>query len=311
MRPPQFSRAIWPLLLAADVLPYPQGEDLFARLFVAKAFVQIRPLQKALAWAASHRRPRRERWRLALACCAYHGRFVARSALVGIRHPDAFRRQIVLNGTEHLSASTKPTIFLSFHLGPPETALALQVAGHPLTWIGGWSSSRAWARDAWRGFQGPGDVLSLSEGKGSWGGVLYHARRVLSDGGAICISADGGAGREAFRIALRGGPIVVRSGWLALRRQTGARVLPVLTHIEGRTHVVTVHPPLPPPVVDSDDDIEACRTPLAALLEEHVRRFPEQCYTLVFRPDTEAELTQEPGGARPVGAGSVSPREPA
>ncbi len=292
VRPRHLSRAVWPLLLLADRLPYPLGEDLVARLFVAKAFVQRRPLRSALAWAASHRARPLDRWRLALACCAYHGRFVARHALVGVRDPDQFRRHVRLEGAEHIAAGDGPTIFLAFHLGPPDTALALRLLGHRLTWIGGRSSSRAWVSDAWRVYQEPGEVLSLSARRDDWGGVLYQARRILLDGGAICISADGAAGRVAFPIALRGGPLFVRSGWLALRRQTGARVLPVLSHIAGRAHVVTVHPPLPPPRPDAEEDVDACRAPLAALLQAHVDRHADQCYTLVFRPPGEDVLAR-------------------
>ena len=74
----------------------------------------------------------------------------------------------------------------------------------------------------------------------------------------------------------------VRQGWLFLREITGAPVLPVLSHMEGRVHVVTVHPPLPPRIGDPVRDLEACREKLAPLLAGHVRRFPEQCYRLAF-----------------------------
>jgi hypothetical protein len=46
--------------------------------------------------------------------------------------------------------------------------------------------------------------------------------------------------------------------------------------------VVTVHPPLPPAVDDPAADRDLCRDALAPLLEAHVRRFPEQCYSLAF-----------------------------
>jgi hypothetical protein len=303
VRPAHLSRAVWPLLLLADRLPYPWGEDLVARLFVAKAFVQRRPLVAALAWAAMHRSRPRDRWRLALACCAYHGRFVARHALVGVRHPEQFRRHVALEGAEHIAAGDGPTIFLAFHLGPPDTALALRLLGYPLTWIGGSSSSRAWASDAWRAYQEPGELLSLSARRDDWGGVLYRARRILLDGGAVCISADGRAGRVAFQVPLRGGPLFVRSGWLALRRQTGARVLPILSHVDGHTLVLTAHPPLPAPRPDWDADVAACRAPLAALLQAHVDRHADQCYTLVFRSGGEAALAR--GAGEPAVAGAT------
>ena len=148
-------------------------------------------------------------------------------------------------------------------------------------------------------------MLSLSARRDDWGGVLYQARRILLDGGAICISADGAAGRVAFHVPLRGGPLFVRSGWLALRRQTGARVLPALSHIDGRDHVVTVHPPLPAPCPDRGEDVDACRATLATLLQAHVDRHPEQCYTLVWRPVGEnvlARTAEVPRGRSLAGA---------
>jgi len=296
-----FSRSLWPLLLALDMAPFPWGEDLLARIFVAKAFVQVRRLREALAWAASHSADRRGRWRLALSCSSYHGRFVARMALVGVRRPEEFRRRVVLEGTERLGTAGRATILLGFHLGPPEAALALRVAGHRLTWVGGWRNSRAWSREAWRPFQGPGELLWAFEGEKFWGSVLYRACRILRKGGTIFISADGAAGREAFRVPVPGGPVVVRSGWLALRRHTGAQVLPVLTHMEDRTQVVTIHPPLPPLDQDLAADQRACREVLGALLEGHVRRFPEQCYTLAFPPAREA--------TRADGRASIQPRQ--
>jgi lauroyl/myristoyl acyltransferase len=306
VRPPYLSRGVWPLLLLADRLPYPWGEDLVARLFVAKAFVQGRPLRRALAWAACHRARSRDRWRLALACCAYQGRFVARHALGGVRHPDLCRRQVVLERAEHIAAAGGPTIFLAFHLGPPDTAVALRLLGHSLTWVGGANSSRASISEAWRAYHEPGEMLALSTRRDDWGGVLYQARRILLDGGAVCISADGDAGRVAFSIPVRGGQLFVRSGWLALRRETGARVLPVLSHMDGRTHVVTAHPPLPRLRRHRDDDVDACRAALAPLVQAHVDRHPEQCYSLVWRPLADEMLARWVGEPAVAGrAGSI------
>ena len=74
----------------------------------------------------------------------------------------------------------------------------------------------------------------------------------------------------------------IRSGWLVLRRQCAVPVLPVLTHLEGRTQVIAICPPLPPPDPDPGRDLEACRVRVTTLLEDHVRRYPEQCYALAF-----------------------------
>src|SRR6185369_9807063 len=111
--------------------------------------------------------------------------------------------------------------------------------------------------------------------------ALYRARRILLDGGSIFITADG-PGTAAFEVPLPGGSARICAGWLLLRQTTGACVLPVLSHMEGRTQVVTVHPALAPLDADPVRDLDVCRGELERLLADHVRRFPEQCYMLAF-----------------------------
>jgi len=120
---------------------------------------------------------------------------------------------------------------------------------------------------------------------------------MLLDGKTVYMMADGGSGTEAFRVPLPGGPAFIRSGWLTLRRQTGAPVLPVFTHLEGRAQIVRVHPPLPSGEPDPARDLEACRDVLERLLVDYLRRFPEQCYSLAFRPPEDAELLARERGA--------------
>jgi len=46
--------------------------------------------------------------------------------------------------------------------------------------------------------------------------------------------------------------------------------------------VVTVHAALPAPTPDPLQDLAACRDALSRLLQEYVRRFPEQCVSLAL-----------------------------
>ena len=103
----------------------------------------------------------------------------------------------------------------------------------------------------------------------------------MKTGRSVFISADG-AGAVAFSVPLPGGPAAIGTGWLLLRHGTAAPVLPVLSHLDGRTQVVTVLPPLPPRLADPARDREACRRAIADGMGDYVRRFPEQCYSLVF-----------------------------
>jgi lauroyl/myristoyl acyltransferase len=267
---------------ALDPLPWPWGEEILAKLFAAKAFIRPSLLRKALAWAGHYPLAGKSRWRLALSCCAHHGRFVARQALLGIRTPEDLRRHVILKGEAHLTAASTGAILLGFHIGPPGVAVALRAVGHPVTWMGGLRAFRTRWNAAWQPFRQASDTLTLSRSAPSPGGVLYRARRLLLDGGTLYVAAEGW-GREAFRVALPGGVARIRSGWFVLRRQCAVPVLPVLTHLEGLTQVITICPPLPPPDPDQARDLEVCRLSLAALLEDYVRRFPEQCYALTFR----------------------------
>src|SRR5439155_1525435 len=160
-RPRTYSRVVWALVLALDALPWPWGEEILARCFVARAFVRTARLRRALAWAGAQ----------------------------------------------------------------------------------------------------PG-------GQSAWARRLYRARQIVLEGGTVFISADGG-GAQALSIPLPGGPALIGAGWLLLRRTTKATVLPVLSHMDGRVQVVTIHPPLPAPLSDPALHLEACRRAVGELLGQH------------------------------------------
>jgi hypothetical protein len=287
LRPPHHSRRVWALILALDRLRWPLGEELLARSFVISAFVGRRGRRQALAWAATQPSAGTRTGRMAWSLCANQGRFLARGALVGIRQPEALARHIAVRGEEHLDASGRcGTILIGFHLGPRNAYLALRVAGHALTWVGGQTTSGAWSRPIRDRYQQPGQDL-LPPGREHLVSdltrvrLLYRARRIILDGGRVFIGADG-VGTEAFSLSLPGGPLSIRAGWLSLRGATGAPVLPVLSHMEGHVQVVTIHPPLPAPVNDPAPDLHACRQALGDLLHDYLRQFPEQCPMLAF-----------------------------
>jgi lauroyl/myristoyl acyltransferase len=233
---------------------------------------------RAAAPPASGRSP----WRLALALLATHGRFCAEEAFLGVSRLEDVRRGVVLEGREHLNAAGG-AILLGFHLGSPRTWFRLRAIGYPVRLAGRQEGSVGDARwdqalEAW-------DAVRLPDGapqhrlRG-----LYQIRHLLGDGAMVFLTADGPFGREAFRIDLPGGPLVVRRGWLALRSLTGVPTLPVLAHRDGRHHVIVVHPALPPPAVDLARDAAQCRAARAPLIESYVRRFPAQCRYLALPP---------------------------
>jgi hypothetical protein len=231
-------------------------------------------------------------------------------ALLGLRHPDDLRPHVIVKGGEHLSAVSGGAILLGFHLGPPLVDVALRLAGHRLTWLGTLRVSPVWSTEVWRPFGNFEQILPLSSSRESLGAALTlnQARRILLASGTVYTLGDGG-GREAFRVALPGGSAVIRAGWLALHRQTRAAVLPVLAHFEGRTQVVVIHPPLPVPGPDPASDLVACRDVIGGLLEDYVRRFPEQCYYLAFRPEEEVALLKTPPAPLPRRDRTITPEE--
>ena len=265
-------------MIGLDYLPWPWGEDVLAGLFTVIAFAQGSRRRRAIAWASQHstRRP----WRLALAACAFRGRWVARSALVGVRRPDDLRRRVLIQGEEHLTPTSTGTILLGFHLGPPGVDVALRIMGHRLAWLGGARTSRAWWRDAWDDLRDLRENLCPPRSHRFWPGYLYRARRILLEGGTVFTMADDWAwrGREALPMQVTGGALFIMQGWLALWRQTNARVIPVLTHLAGRVQIIAVHPPL----VQAGADGTAWPEVLSAMLKAHVERFPEQGPNLLF-----------------------------
>ena len=248
-RPPDCPRFAWAILIALRPLPWPRAERLLEASFGIRALVALRDLRLGLAWAGAQPGVT-SRWRLAAALSAYEGRFVARHALLGIRTPEALRRLTVVCGAEHLAGAGRGVILLGFLAGPRLSWLALRAAGHRLTWLGGRPSPLWSPHIRTRYLDGQGDLI-LSTGAVESMRLLRRAQQILRDGESVFMNADG-AGTGAFSVPLPGRQIVIQEGWLALRRLTGATVLPVLSHLEGPTQVVTIHPPLPSPIGDPD-----------------------------------------------------------
>ena len=282
VRPPQYGATTWTLIRGLDLLPWPWGERLLASVFVLKAFVQVSRLRQALSWAAAQSVRGAARWRLALALLAHQGRAVARTAIVGLRAPETWRPSVEVRGEEHLRSARGGAILLGFHLGMPGADVALRLRGHRVRWLGGPRASPGWSRPAWRRLLDQDERLPAVAGV-LGGAALRRACGVLRAGETLYVKADGGHGREAFRVPLPGGPLIVRAGWLVLRQHTHAPVFPVLSHGAGSSLIVTIYPPLP-------SDLASCEETLGRLLEDYTRRYPEQCYTLAFRPPGEAAL---------------------
>jgi hypothetical protein len=276
-RPRHHSATLWTLLIVLDLLPWPWGEDVLAALFTVAGLARPARRRPALAWAraqgAAHP------WRLAARLCAFLGRWVARTRALGVRHPEDLRETLVVEGREHLDAVTGGAILLGFHVGPPGGGdLTFRVMGCPVSFVG-WTdraASLGWWSEDWRPFVEPEPLSFAAFQSERWTAVLYTARRRLLTGEKIHILADG-FGREAFRLPLSVGALSIGGGWIALHQLTGAPVLPFFRRLEGRRHVMAIHPPLPALASRSPESLTTWRDRLTPLVDDYVRRFPEQC----------------------------------
>ncbi len=206
---------------------------------------------------------------------------------MGIRDPQILRDRLQVIGEEHLARAWERggVILLGFHVGPPGSGLALRLLDYPVRSLHGPVGLDFSMGSGWRRIHSSLGSIPVDSGEPShWAVALHQARQHLGAKGLLSIAADGANGAAAFRIPLPGGPLVIRSGWFVLRRHTGATTLPVLAHRDGRHRVITIHPPLPAPLIDPDEDRAACREVLALRLDSYLRQFPAQCRATLWRP---------------------------
>lgn len=267
--------ALRPLLPVLRALPVGLAENVLAGLAIADGMTRGR-YRRAAAWASAQGATGWARQRLALAVLANHGRFVAEETLLGVESVATLARDVVVRGAERLTACPNGALLLGFHLGPPKTWLRLRALGYPVRFAGRLQASVGNPR--WRAAIDAGAVIRLPDGDAaSRLRGLFQMRRLLQQGALVYVTADGPFGREAFRVPLPGHPLIVRHGWLALRRATGAPTLPVLTWRDGGRRIIEIHPPLPAPVEDQVADAGACLAHLTPLVTHYVRTHPTQC----------------------------------
>ena len=250
------SRRLRALVRVLRPLPRALSAEILAAGAVVDGLVRPGRFRRARTWAAAQPGARRSPWRLALALLANHGRFCAEEALLGVTTLEAAARDVVVEGTEHLRATDAGAILLGFHLGPPRLWVHLRTLGYPVR-IGGGLITSIWD-PRWKDMIDAGEVIYLPAGEAhSRLRGLYQIRDLLRSGALVYLTAEGPFGREAFRLDLPGAPMIVRAGWLTLRRLTGAPTLPVLTHRDGKRQVIVIHPALPPPAGDLARDAAA------------------------------------------------------
>jgi lauroyl/myristoyl acyltransferase len=288
---PRRIHAIIPWLRRLPAGPAREG---LAGLAIAHAVVGRRRWRQASRWAEAQGLRGWHRNRLALSLLANHGRFVADEAMLGVSRLDDLARGVELRGQTHLDRAGGGAILLGFHLGPPHTRLVLRALGYHVRFAGRLESATADPR--WARALETGEAVRMPDGSGDRRlPGLIRLRNLIREGALVYLTADGPFGREACRLTLPGGPLIVRAGWIGLSRQTRVPVLPVVNWLEGSRRVIVVHPPLPAEAADGvETAVQAALTPLIA---EYVRRFPAQCRYLAFPPWLSSSPDSPPGPA--------------
>lgn len=280
--PPRRSPALAPLLAALRWLPGPLAHGCLASLALVHGVASSSRRRRMLAWATAQHASGRSARSLAWAALAFRGRQVASRRQLGIRDLSALRARTTIEGIERLEAATRAggVLLLGFHFGPLVDPVAFRAHGFPVT-LGLRRPAPHDPADWWR--HPPEDLVLFPNPAWRVRG-LYELSRRLGAGRTVYLASDGLHGAEAFRIELPAAPLILRKGWLTLRRNARVTTLPVLSRREGRRIVVAVHAPLPAPVAGLAEDIAACRASLTPLVEDYVRRFPEQCFHLALQP---------------------------
>ena len=127
-----------------------------------------------------------------------------------------------MEGAEHLPAPGTGAILLGFHLGPPRMWFHLRTLGYPVR-LGGALVTSIQDR-ALAGLIDSGEVVYIPAGATA-GRLPGSSRSAIScAAGRWCTSprmvpTDG----RRFGWTLPGGPLIARTGWLALRRLTPPR----------------------------------------------------------------------------------------
>lgn len=262
-----------------DLAPWPLGEWACGFLFLLRNAARPSVVRRAVAWLS--RFPGRAPARLAATLFVYQGRFRARHALIGLRTPGALAARVRIDGREHLRPGG--AILLGFLVGPPAVGEALCASGIEVMSVAGPRYSPAWEREDWKAVRALTELSPLTQDASGLGGTLYRMRRRLADGQRVYIAADGVKGRVAFTLQVHDSRVLyIKSGWLTLVSHTGVPVIPVTSHDEGATQVVTLHPPLPAADTRSVEGLAQYQAQLQAMLDAYAAAHPAQCSGLVY-----------------------------
>lgn len=254
----------------------------FAAAAIGDAVLRSGRHARARAWARARGLQGLACERVALGLLANHGRFVVDELVLPLMSDAEIAERMLVEGRPHLDGlAGGGAILLVFHLGPPGAWRALRARGYRIH--ASVRSRTVLQRDASSALD-DGSMIGFDDGDATTRvSALFRMRRLLADGALVVLAADGPFGHEAFRFDVDGAPLLIRRGWIALRRSLQVPVLPVLTHRgDGGRSTVCVHAPLPPVIADEQADLAACRDAIAPLVRDYSARYPTQCRWLAM-----------------------------
>jgi KDO2-lipid IV(A) lauroyltransferase len=289
--------AAWTAFKFLGLLPRPVARWTAARL--AALLFLLRPVWRQIAlsnlrlafpdWQESDRR------RVVRAMVRNLGWLAAEFAHLPRYTRRNIERVIVLDGFENFAAAErqgKGVLFLTGHMGAWELKPFAHALYHrPLHFLV-------------RPIDNPRVDALVNRYRGSCGNrpiekdqSARSVLRVLRQGGVVGILADHNAAVDSIFVDFFGIPAATTTGIARLARHTGAPVVPVYSYWDPslRKYRLRYEPALAlTPTGDEDADIRAYTTLFNNVLEQYVRRFPDQWFWVhrrwKARPPGEREI---------------------
>ena len=188
----------------------------------------------------------------------------------------ALDEKFELFGGEYIDKAleaNKGALMLNAHLGSWEMLAALSPRlGYPLSVV---------AKD----LKGPGVNDYFNSLRSQFGVKVIPAKnaarsclRALRNNELIGFMLDQNMiDKEGVFVDFFGKPACTTPGLAILSMQSEAPVLPIFIHRTGRgLHQINVYPPVPPPVSREKEDIRAATQEYTRIIEEEIRKYPDQ-----------------------------------
>ncbi len=198
-------------------------------------------------------------------------------------------RTVTLSGAEHLDAALAAgggALLIAGHFGNWEMAATIATMGYPLTFLVGEQHNRLVDGLMNRLRQGLGvETVPLT-------GSLLGVFRALRNNRIVAMLSDQDAGKSGVFVDFLGLPASTPYGPGRLAWKTGAPLLPGMAVRRGTDrHELVICPPVQPPPAGTPES-EAVRhytQGYTSVLEEYVRKYPEQYFWMHKRWKTRPE----------------------